>query len=241
MQKIILFALGLIAMLLLLINLGYNANDKIEPNYLNKQTLFENNNGGASDFTHSFWLSIDQIHNNSSGLDILTFNDADHSTKILDFVCLKNKFVLKHYKKIDSSPGSGVEVIEHDIILQRWNHIVIVQSGHDLDLYINGILVATREIFLPSNTLNKVETFMGTNENDIDKWSDETQYSVDDHDKNIGRYFKYTYYSRALMQDEIKGLATPIKKLANEGNDENGYKFSINISKGTENLGGITF
>jgi hypothetical protein len=110
-----------------------------------------------------------------------------------------------------------------------------VRSGHDLDLYINGILIGTREIYKPES-LSSVKTTLGdSNFNAIP----ENVYDSNNNE-NYGRYFDYKYYTKALSRDEIKDLAIPVKKLTKESDVKKGYGLDINISKGSKNLGSIS-
>ena len=237
MLAILLIVAALCFILYLLITMSHSDN---EPTSLHKVTEFANDNGGLIDYTHSFWLSLDQIGylTNDASASILNFgNNTGTGTSTSQILSLKytveNQLVLKYKDRGDSSLLSIMNI---DIPLQRWHHIAIVSSGHDLDLYMNGTLVATREIFEPS-PLKSVTTKFG----DISFNAIPSSVSDMSGNENYGRFFNYKYYAKALSHDEIKDLAVPVRKLENENNDvEKGYGLDLNISKGSKTLGSIS-
>ena len=110
--------------------IAYTATDK-------EAAELKKNDHNNLKFTHSFWLFITELPQTDQNMSILEHGLDSHDFKFS--VKLDSLATLEVKSKNKSSNKEDNLIIEHDnILLQKWNHITIVQDVNTMDLYIDG-------------------------------------------------------------------------------------------------------
>lgn len=160
---------------------------------LNKEASeLEKNNQNNLKYSHSFWIYINSLPQNN----YMILNHPDTSDDMGFTVMLNDHSKLTVESKIDNN--SVTRITYDNILLQKWNHIVIVQDINTMDLYIDGILVQTHE------NLNGDTNARPNINSRIDIGNKVTNESNWVGDSTLLKFYKY--YAKALTQNEIKSI-----------------------------------
>jgi hypothetical protein len=177
-------------------------------------------------FTHSFWLYIKKLPQNDN--NIILKHDLGSSTFTVE---LDKDSTLRVIS--DLVENSSLTITNENILLQKWNHIAIVQDVNTMDLYIDGILVQTVEIILNNivdrSGLKESSILIGSNADDpAEGWVlDQTTLAY------------YKYYANALTQGDIKSIYNNYAEFFKKNSGV--ITLELDVIQNSNNLGSIVF
>ena len=181
-------------------------------------------------YTHLFWLKIDNINANDSGMFISTI--MEQSDKIGNNSERVNKVSFDNYTSVLTYEGNtqnSWSISIKKLPLQKWNHVALVNDGFSVHIYVDGKLEAT--------TIMTTIPEMNSDDSTI-KIGNQTEWVTTEADDmvagNIGHVGLYEFKHHSMSQHEVlNDYVTHYNQFRNSSE----YKVEMELLKNNKTLG----